>query len=108
MMAMTIDGYVNGDGSYMIAPINMNKGVCGYGALSQYQYLYMPDIAAATASPTDYFKYGVCVDECPSGSTPTVTCQPDKVTYCTDNSPAYATVELLNYCIPSGESIANA
>jgi hypothetical protein len=48
MMAMTIDGYVNGNGAYMIAPINMNDKVCGFDGLESYPVLYFPNLAGAT------------------------------------------------------------
>ena len=65
MMAMTIDGYVNGDAAYMLAPINQYKQVCGYGLMKDYPYLYAPDLEQATNPIYLYFSHTVCAKSCP-------------------------------------------
>jgi len=76
MMWMTIDGYVNGNGAYMLAPINRQLEVCGFGGLEKYPVLYFPNLAGATNNELEFFTYGTCAESCPSSNTSTITCQP--------------------------------
>jgi hypothetical protein len=66
MGAMTIDGYVSGNPGKLLAPIDNNGQLCGYSAgVENYPYLYIPNIVAAAANPTNIFAYGTCVTSCP-------------------------------------------
>jgi hypothetical protein len=46
---MTIDGYINGDAQYMLAPIMYPGIVCGYsntyGNAESYPYLFITDLS---------------------------------------------------------------
>lgn len=48
---MTIDGYINGDAEYMLAPIMSPGIVCGYdnalGSASSYPLLFITDLSTA-------------------------------------------------------------
>jgi hypothetical protein len=48
---MTIDGYINGDAQYMLAPIMYPGIVCGYsntyGNAESYPYLFITDLSYA-------------------------------------------------------------
>jgi hypothetical protein len=74
MSYMTILGYTDGDASYMLAPIDSNGQVCGYGVVADYPYLYVPDLAAAVEPISGYFNYGVCANSCPEGPDSTISC----------------------------------
>jgi len=116
MMAMTIDGYVNGNGPMMLAPISGGSQICGFtdGTVG-FPYLYVPDLSDTVESPSEFFKNGFCATNCPTSSDLSVTCAP--YLYATNGHPAgyngctasnaefYATDEIMNYCIPTTASI---
>ena len=77
MLAMTIDGYDNGQGEYMLAPISQSSTVCGYGLMSDYPVLYVPNLYSATEDMGDFFEYGYCAMSCPSQDGEAVTCTGD-------------------------------
>ena len=98
---MTVQGYLLGDAAYMLAPIAANGMVCGYGAVIDYPFLYVPDLSNAVDPISNYFNYGVCATDCPDG--------PDSVFTCYEASCAgftpYDTYEAMNYCIPSAGAL---
>ena len=61
MMAMTIDGYVNGNGAEMMAPISGFSQICGYSpGTEDYPVLYVNNLPTAIESLTDFFSFGYC------------------------------------------------
>ena len=77
MFASAIYGYVNGNPGKLIAPIDGDGKICGYSpGYSGYNKLYIDDINSATQSPTNVFKYGVCVKSCPTSAGDTIECVP--------------------------------
>lgn len=63
---MTIDGYVNGDPAYMLAPIDQDGTVCGYGLATNFPVLYANPLDEAITNVADYFYYGSCASSCPA------------------------------------------
>lgn len=67
MSWMTIEGYILGDVNYMLAPISSQGDVCGYGATSDFPYLYIYPLSDAVSPMIDFFNYGYCAQSCPKG-----------------------------------------
>ena len=70
---MTIDGYINGDAEYMLAPIMSPEVVCGYdnayGNATGYPLLFITNLSLAVQTPSKIFSnFGICVESCPSGT----------------------------------------
>jgi len=115
MMAMTIDGYVNGNGPIMLAPISGGSQICGFTVGTEgFPYLYVPDLSDSVESPSEFFTNGFCATNCPTSSDLSVTCAPypptsnypDGYNGCTASTgELYTTDEIMNYCIPTTASI---
>jgi hypothetical protein len=106
MLAMTIDGYANGNSAYMLAPINQFEQVCGFDDMKDYPYLYAPDLHEATHPVSGFFEKTYCSKSCPDGEDVEV-CYADEDgdEVCTTDD-TYDTTEILNYCIPTPASLA--
>ncbi len=79
VLYMSIDGYVRGNPDEMLAPVSGAGQLCGYnipaiGDATGYPKLYIPNLTAAAASPSNLFEYGVCVSACPKSATSTYNC----------------------------------
>lgn len=109
---MTILGYVKGDSAYMLAPIapttpgnvNTEAIVCGYGVATDYPVLYVANLKAGVEPITNFFVWGTCAQSCPNSSGDVPVCLDQ--TYCDENLPAYATNQVIDYCIPEASSLA--
>ena len=108
VLYMSILGYVKGNPDEMLAPVSGGNQICGYGVATGFDYLYIPNIAAAAANPTNLFLYGVCIEKCPSSSSGSYNClatnqypSPDTC----NNYPIYPTTIFGNYCIPDFNSM---
>lgn len=67
MATATIYGYISGNPWKLVAPVDGNGRICGYSSgVEAYPDLYITDITQAVLIPSDIFKYGVCVKDCPS------------------------------------------
>ena len=82
MLYWCIDGYINGNPDMLLAPISGNNQICGFSeGVTDYPYLYIPDITEAITSGSSFFDYGVCVNECPTSSTSTYSCAGENPNY---------------------------
>lgn len=72
----------------------------------------VPQYGTGTFSTGFFFNYGFCAKSCPSTANATVDCAaPIYNGTCTDlfvTYGSYATNNVLNYCIPDGDNIANS
>lgn len=95
----------------MLAPIDTFNNFCNYGLAEGYPVLVVPGYPGNMLKST-FFASGFCAKSCPSSSSATIDCAPVPAygTYCSawTNTTAYSTSNILNYCIPSGDSIAKS
>ena len=66
---ITVYGFMNGDITKLLAPIDAENHFCGIKNddghdLTAYPNLYIGDLTSF-GSPIDAFKHGVCVSKCP-------------------------------------------
>jgi len=111
---MGVYGYLNGEVSKLIAPVDANGRICGFSAgVEKYPALYVADIAWALKYPTSVdqiFKFSTCVETCPATATSTVNCvntininKNSLTAVCPPTSPdykVYSTKNYFDYCIP--------
>jgi hypothetical protein len=106
MVFMAVWGYVNGEISTLLAPVDGDGRLCGVGnatsnATQGYPNLWIADISTAALHPTSMFKYAVCVKTCPTETGVSVACVPtQEESTCADPLLAYPTTEVMNYCLP--------
>lgn len=106
---MSIYGYSAGNPWEYMAPIDADRNICGYSpGYEDYPDLFIADILAAINDPTEIFKYGVCVKECPSSADSTIECMPtQEVQTCqpsADNS--YGSDDVFSYCVPDEDTLS--
>lgn len=111
---MGVYGYINGEVSKLIAPVDANGRICGYSVgVEKYPSLYIANINYALAHPTSVngiFKYSTCVEKCPTTTTSTVNCVNTKninsnsaTAVCPGTASGfevYSTKNYFDYCIP--------
>lgn len=69
MFGFAIYGYINGEISTLLAPVDGDGRLCGVTTdVKDYPNLWIADITTAANNPTRMFNYGVCVKICPTGT----------------------------------------
>jgi solute carrier family 44 protein 1 (choline transporter-like protein)/choline transporter-like protein 2/4/5 len=102
-MAMcTVYGFKKGDVPKYLAPIDGLEQFCGIDPeVKEYPKMFLTDLLS---SPTQIFKSGVCVKECPKSKTDSIACAPGYENVYPYNLcgtvNVYDTHTMLDYCLP--------
>jgi len=67
LMGFSFWGMIHGEINMMMAPVDGQGRICGFNeTVKDYPNLWIADLNKALDSPSNMFKYSVCVKECPS------------------------------------------
>lgn len=69
MAAATVYGYMYGQPTNLVAPIDGDGNICGMTpGYEEYGHLFIGDITSGEADVQNVFDYGICVQSCPKTS----------------------------------------
>jgi len=113
MFCFALYGYHEGQPGELVRPVDGNGRICGstqkqYAAVKDYPKLWIADFTSASLNPTEFFKYGVCVKECPKDKVKKIECVSTKdVRNCARTKLLYKTEDLVTYCFPDMKAMSD-